>query len=531
MIRHSLSPNFRDILNLMRFEDILRMVLELVVVGLLAGGAAAFFVRRSAGITRIENEQHQEQLRLKMAELEQQKKQAVLEAREEVLKLKEATEAELKDQRTQMDRLAESLQRKEDFLQERQTKLETRESDINRREAELQASFDLALQRQSEADAKLEAIAKLTKTQAKERVLQQAADESRAETLERIAEIEANLTHDVENKARRMILEVMERNSAEYVTEATVAVVSLPSDEMKGRLIGREGRNIRAFEQVTGVDLIIDETPEAVVVSSFDPIRRETARLALMNLMIDGRIHPGRIEELYEKAQIEVERTVNEAGQRAADQAGVLGLPSKVVETMGRLRFRTSYAQNVLDHSVEVAVLGSMFAAEMGLNVEITRKACFLHDIGKALPSEWEGPHALTGMEFLKQQGMKEPILNAVGAHHREIEPASNEAQIVIIADGMSASRPGARRESLDNYVKRLENLEELASGFPGVDRAYALHAGREVRVLVRANEVDDLGSIKLAKDIAKRIEQELSYPGQIKVTVIRETRSQETAR
>jgi ribonuclease Y len=250
-----------------------------------------------------------------------------------------------------------------------------------------------------------------------------------------------------------------------------------------------------------------------------------------MNLMIDGRIHPGRIEELYEKAQIEVERTVNEAGQRAADQAGVLGLPSKVVETMGRLRFRTSYAQNVLDHSVEVAVLGSMFAAEMGLNVEITRKACFLHDIGKALPSEWEGPHALTGMEFLKQQGMKEPILNAVGAHHREIEPASNEAQIVIIADGMSASRPGARRESLDNYVKRLENLEELASGFPGVDRAYALHAGREVRVLVRANEVDDLGSIKLAKDIAKRIEQELSYPGQIKVTVIRETRSQETAR
>jgi ribonuclease Y len=515
----------------MRFEDVLRMVLELVVVGLLAGGAAAFFVRRSAGINRIEKEQHQEQLRLKMAELEQQKKQAVLEAREEVLKLKEATEAELKDQRAQMDRLAESLQRKEDFLQERQSKLETRESEINRREADLQVSFDLALQRQFEADAKLEAIAKLTKSQAKERVLQQAADESRAETLERIAEIEANLTHDVENKAKRMILEVMERNSAEYVTEATVAVVSLPSDEMKGRLIGREGRNIRAFEQVTGVDLIIDETPEAVVVSSFDPIRRETARLALMNLMIDGRIHPGRIEELYEKAQIEVERTVKEAGQRAADQAGVLGLPSKVTETMGRLRFRTSYAQNVLDHSVEVAVLGSMFAAEMGLNVEITRKACFLHDIGKALPSEWEGPHALTGMEFLKQQGIKEPILNAVGAHHREIEPTSNEAQIVIIADGMSASRPGARRESLDNYVKRLENLEELASGFPGVDRAYALHAGREVRVLVRANEVDDLGSIKLAKDIAKRIEQELSYPGQIKVTVIREMRSQETAR
>lgn len=515
----------------MLLEDILRMALELVVVGLLAGGAAAFFVRRSAGIIQIERQQLEEQLRLKLAEVDQQRQQSVLEAREEILKFKEATDLEIKEQRAQMDRLSDSLQRKEDFLQDRQVKVEARERELNQSETDLQEMKDSVQQNLLKIETKLETVGKLTKAQAKELVLQKAADESRAETLERIAEIEANLTQDVENKAKRLALEVMERNSSEYVTEATIAVVSLPSDEMKGRLIGREGRNIRAFEQVTGVDLIIDETPEAVVISSFDPIRRETARLALMNLMIDGRIHPGRIEELYEKAQIEIERTVKEAGQRAADQAGVLGLPPKIIETMGRLRFRTSYAQNVLDHSAEVAVIGAMISAEMGLNVELTRKACFLHDIGKALPSDWEGPHALTGMEFLRQQGIKEPVLNAVGAHHREIEPETNEALIVIIADGMSASRPGARRESLDNYVKRLENLEQIATDFPGVDRAYALHAGREIRVLVKADEIDDLGSKNLAKEIAKRIEQELSYPGQIKVTVIREMRTQETAR
>jgi ribonuclease Y len=336
---------------------------------------------------------------------------------------------------------------------------------------------------------------------------------------------------DAERKARKVVLDVMQRNVVDYVTEATLAVVELPSDEMKGRIIGREGRNIRAFEQVTGVDLIIDETPEAVLISCFDPVRRETARLALMNLMVDGRIHPGRIEELHEKAQTEVARIVHEAGERAAERANVHGLPPRIIETLGRLRFRTSYAQNVLDHSVEVSRLAGSLASELGLSAEIAKRAGLLHDIGKALSQEWEGPHALTGMDFLRSLGEREPILHAVGAHHYEIEPTTPEAILVIIADSISAARPGARRENLENYLKRLATLEGLANSFPGVDRSYAVQAGREIRLIVKPHEVDDLGAAKLANEVAKRIESELEYPGQIKVTVIRETRVQQVAK
>jgi ribonuclease Y len=323
----------------------------------------------------------------------------------------------------------------------------------------------------------------------------------------------------------------MQRNVVDYVTEATLAVVELPSEDMKGRIIGREGRNIRSFEQVTGVDLIIDETPEAVVISCFDPVRRETARLALMNLMVDGRIHPGRIEELYEKAQAEVARTILEAGERAVERASVAGLPPRVIETMGRLRFRTSYAQNVLDHSVEVSRLAGSLAAELGLNVEISKRAGLLHDIGKALGPEYEGPHALTGMEFLRSHGEREAVLHAVGAHHHEIEPSTPEAILVILADTLSAARPGARRENLENYIKRLGALEGLANSFPGVERSYAVQAGREIRLIVKPLEVDDIGASRLANEVAQRIERDLEYPGQIKVTVIREMRVQQVAK
>jgi ribonuclease Y len=336
---------------------------------------------------------------------------------------------------------------------------------------------------------------------------------------------------DAERKAKKAVLDVIQRNAVDYVTEATLAVVELPSEDMTGRIIGREGRNIRAFEQVTGVDLIIDETPEAVVISCFDPVRRETARLALMNLMVDGRIHPGRIEELYEKAQIEVARSLIEAGERASERANVPGLHPRVIEMMGRLRFRTSYAQNVLDHSVEVSHLASNLASELGLNAELAKRAGLLHDIGKALGSEWEGPHALTGMEFLRSYGERDAVLHAVGAHHYEIEPNSPEAIVVIIADTISAARPGARRENLDNYLKRLSSLESLANAFPGVDRSYAVQAGREIRLIVKPTEVDDLGAARLANEVARAIERELEYPGQIKVTVIRETRAQQTAK
>jgi ribonuclease Y len=300
---------------------------------------------------------------------------------------------------------------------------------------------------------------------------------------------------------------------------------------MKGRLIGREGRNIRAFEQITGVDLIIDETPEAVVISCFDPIRRETARITLINLMMDGRIHPGRIEELFERATLEVGRVITEAGERAAERANVNGLPARVIEYMGRLRFRTSYAQNVLDHSVEVARLAEALAHELGLNAEVAKRAGFLHDIGKALGPEYEGPHALTGMEFLRTAGERDSVLLAVGAHHYEIEPSTPESVIVILADTLSAARPGARRESLDKYIKRLSSLEAIANDFEGVERSYAVQAGREVRLIVKPEEIDDLQARRLAHDVARRIEAELDFPGQIKVTVIRELRATEVAK
>ena len=362
-------------------------------------------------------------------------------------------------------------------------------------------------------------------------VLEQISKEFSQSAANKAKQIEEDAVADAEIRAKRIVLDVIQRSAVDYVTEATIAVVELPSEDMKGRIIGREGRNIRAFEQVTGVDLIVDETPEAVVISSFDPIRRETARIALMNLMVDGRIHPGRIEELFDKAKVEVDRMIRDAGERATERAQVSGLNPKIVETMGRLRFRTSYAQNVLDHSVEVATLCASLAAELGLNVESSKRAGFLHDIGKALGPEWEGPHALTGMEFLRSLGEKEPILNAVGAHHFEIEPNCPEAQLVIIGDTLSAARPGARRESLENYIKRLTALETVANSFPGVERSFAVQAGRELRMIVKPEELDDLAARRLASDVARRIEAEMEYPGQIRVTVIRETRSTDTAK
>lgn len=331
--------------------------------------------------------------------------------------------------------------------------------------------------------------------------------------------------------AKKLLLNSLQRLSVEYTNQATSAVVSLPSEDVKGRIIGREGRNIRTFEQLTGTDLIIDETPEAVVISSFDPIRREVARLTLMNLMLDGRIHPARIEEVFAKAKEEVEATIREAGEEAASRASVVGLPSSITNVLGKLKFRYSYAQNVLDHSVEVAQLCQLLAQELGLNVEVAKRAGLLHDIGKALDADWEGPHALAGMEFLSQEGEVSSVTHAVGAHHREIEPDTGEAQIVLIADAVSASRPGARREALDQFVKRLSKLEEVANSFPGVDRSFAIQAGRELRVLVKPNEVNDEAAAKLAQEIAKRIEATLQYPGQIKVTVIRETRSEGIAK
>jgi ribonuclease Y len=455
----------------------------------------------------------------------------LVEAKQEALTLRERAEAEIREKQAALSKTEDRLCARDESLETRRAQIEQREAALMREQRQLTEKEESIDRRIRQIDEELQRVAGLTKTQARELYLRRIEGEFRDVGLRKAKEVEALAMVDAERRAKKVVIDAMQRSIVDYVTEATLAVVELPSEDMKGRIIGREGRNIRAFEQVTGVDLIIDETPEAVVISCFDPVRRETARLTLMNLMVDGRIHPGRIEELHEKAQNEVTRMIQEAGERAAERANVLGLPPKVVETMGRLRFRTSYAQNVLDHSVEVARLAENLAHELGLNAEVAKRAGFLHDIGKALGPEYEGPHALTGMEYLKGQNEKESVLHAVGAHHYEIEPETPEAVLVIIADSISAARPGARRENLENYLKRLSGLEALANSFDGVERSYAVQAGREVRLIVKPDQVDDLGAVRLANDVAKRIEKELEYPGQIKVTVIRETRVQQVAK
>lgn len=439
-------------------------------------------------------------------------------------KLNELTQQCAKDVHEADRRALQTIESMQTVLAQDRDALRTAQADLAARETALS-------EREQEIETALARISRLTAEEA--RAEQEARFQSEIEQLanQTFREREQALTEEAETKARTTLLHIMERHNPEFTVQATTAIVPLATEDMKGRLIGREGRNIRSFEQITGVDLIIDETPEAVILSCFDPVRRETARLALMNLMIDGRIHPGRIEEVYQQAQAEIEQVIRESGELAVVRSQIPPLPAKVVETMGRLRFRTSYAQNVLDHSVETALLAGLIASELKLNVALARRAGFLHDIGKALPPEYEGPHALAGMEFLKQCGMKGAVLNAVGAHHYDIEPASPEAQVVIVADSISASRPGARRESLDKYVKHLSELESLAMEFPGVERVFAMSAGREIRVFVKPAAVNDLQAAKLAKEIAQRIEAELEYGGQIKITVIRETRIQETAK
>jgi ribonucrease Y len=456
---------------------------------------------------------------------------AFLEAKEEAIRLREKLEDEIRQKQAALAKQEDKLCAKEDVLDNRREQVEHREEALSVQRKELEVHRAEIQARLDEVDKELHRVAELTPDSAKELVLSRITDEFSEIAARKAKQIEHDAIANAERKAKQTVLDVIQRSVVDYVTEATLAVVELPSEDMKGRIIGREGRNIRAFEQVTGVDLIIDETPEAVVISCFDPVRRETARLALMNLMVDGRIHPGRIEELFEKAKEEVGRMIRDAGERAAERAHVPGLHPRMIETMGKLRFRTSYAQNVLDHSVEVATLCANFAAELGLNVEVAKRAGLLHDIGKALGPEWEGPHALTGMEYLRSLGEKEHVLNAVGAHHHEIEPGSPEAMLVIIADTISAARPGARRENLENYLKRLTALETLANSFPGVERSYAVQAGREIRMIVKPEEIDDLAAARLANDVAKRIESEMEYPGQIKVTVIRETRATGTAK
>jgi len=467
-----------------------------------------------------------------IADATAKQKELLLEAKDEALRLRTAVEAELRERRGDLQRQERRLQQREENLDRKVEATEKRERAIQQREKEiegLRAEVEglKKLQRQE-----LERISGLTQDQAKETLLLTIEEEVKQDAGRRVREIEQAAKEEADHRARGVVALAIQRCAADQVAESTVSVVPLPNDEMKGRIIGREGRNIRALESATGVDLIIDDTPDAVTLSGFDPVRREVARLALNKLILDGRIHPARIEEVVQKARAEVDTTIREEGEQAAFKANVHGLHPELIRLLGRLKYRTSYGQNVLLHSIEVALLAATMATELGADVTTARTAGLLHDIGKAVDHEVEGPHALIGADLAKRFGKSPKIVHAIAAHHADQEePQTVEAVLVQAADAISGARPGARRETVESYIKRLEALENIANSFGGVEKSFAIQAGREVRILVKPEEVDDLLAVRLARDIVKKIEDSLEYPGQIKVTVVRETRAVDYAK
>jgi ribonuclease Y len=452
-------------------------------------------------------------------------------AREEAIKVRAAAEADSRERRFELQRLERRFTQKEEKLERKLEGLDRREHGLSNREREIEAVKVQLDEIKAKQLQRLELISGISSDEAKQELLRAIEVEIRDEASRRVRDWESRIKDEIDEKSRDILSTSIQRCATDVVSETTVSVVPLPSDEMKGRLIGREGRNIRALEQATGVDLIIDDTPEAVTISSFDPLRREVARVALNNLILDGRIHPARIEEVVEKAKNEVEAAIRNEGEQAVREVGVIGLHPELIRLIGKLKFRSSYGQNVLTHSLEVAYLSGMLAAEIGTDATLAKKAGLLHDIGKAVDHQVEGPHASIGADLVKQWDKSAEVAQAISEHHGEATTTSALGFIVATADAISGSRLGARRESLEQYLKRIEALENVANSFPGVEKAFAIQAGREVRILVKPEQVDDLGAMRLARDIVKKIEDTLAYPGQIKVTVMRETRAVDYAK
>ncbi|MCD6351544.1 MAG: ribonuclease Y [Armatimonadetes bacterium] len=505
------------------------------VLGAAAAVLAIWIYGARAKAMRQEVEKERERLAKEAEEQEAhlaaRERELRVQAKEEALRLRHKIEEELKQERREIETQKRRLDQREEGLDRKKAELEARERNLDQREKNLVQREERAARATEELEAELERVSGMTVAQARDVLLARVSQEIDEDATKLLRAAEERLHQEAQRRAAKIVAEAIQRCAVDQTCETTVSVVALPTDEMKGRIIGREGRNIRTFEQLTGVDLIVDDTPEAVVISAFDPVRREIARVALEQLVSDGRIHPGRIEEVVEGARRTIEERIKEAGERAAYETGVTGLHPELIRLLGKLQYRTSYGQNVLAHSIEVAHLSGMIAGEIGAKVAVARRAGLLHDIGKALDFERNGPHALLGAEVARSRNENREVVHAIAAHHEDVPKESVEAWIVQSADAISASRPGARRETLEAYLKRLQELEELASGFDGVERVFAIQAGREIRVIVRPERVDDLGAHRLARSMAERIEQDMDYPGQIRVTVIRETRAVEYAK